>query len=229
VLRGAGAAHTVRLVVQPANGGKGAAIRRGWAEARSDARWLGFLDADGAVSAGEFWRLAAMLDGERAFDVLCGARILMAGRRIVRSLFRHLQGRVFATLTERAFRLGFYDTQCGLKFARAELLRPLAADLRERGWLLDVEMLVLLQRAGARCVEEPIDWADVGASKVRFGVDAARMALGLWEMQRRLEGWRPRRDAAEAVGEPAAGPPEVKDSRPDRSGLPDDTACRLSA
>jgi dolichyl-phosphate beta-glucosyltransferase len=187
ILREARAPHAVRLVAQPANGGKGAAIRRGWAEARADAGWLGFLDADGAVSAGEFWRLAARLAGEPSFDVLCGARILMAGRTIKRSLFRHLQGRVFATLTEQAFRLGFYDTQCGVKFARAGLLRPLTPHLRERGWLLDVEMLALLQRAGARCVEEPIDWADVGASKVRFGVDAARMALGLWEMRRRLE------------------------------------------
>ncbi|MFL5272803.1 MAG: glycosyltransferase, partial [Anaeromyxobacteraceae bacterium] len=122
ILREARAPHAVRLVAQPTNGGKGAAIRRGWAEAREDAGWLGFLDADGAVSAGEFWRLAGRLAGEPPFDVLCGARILMAGRTIKRSLFRHLQGRVFATLTEQAFRLGFYDTQCGVKFARAALL-----------------------------------------------------------------------------------------------------------
>lgn len=186
LLRAARSSHSVRLVVSPRNEGKGAAIRRGWESATPHSAWLGFLDADGAVGAAEFWRLVDMLEPNAPFDVLCGSRVLMAGRSIQRSDFRHAQGRVFATLVERFFRLGFYDTQCGVKLARAPLVRQVSPSLRERGWLLDVELLALLQRAGARLVEEPIDWADPGGSKVRFGLDPARMLLGLWTMRRRL-------------------------------------------
>jgi glycosyltransferase involved in cell wall biosynthesis len=185
-LAAAGSRHTVRLVESLSNQGKGSAIRLGWNEADPDSTWLGFLDADGAVPAAEFWRLVRMLGDD--VDVLAGSRILMAGRHVHRSVYRHLQGRVFATLTEWSFGLGFYDTQCGVKLMRAALLRPHLAALRERGWLLDVELLALMLRQNARLREEPIDWADPGGSKVRFGVDALRMLLGLRRIKRGLAG-----------------------------------------
>ncbi len=186
-LEQAGAPHRIRFVAAPVNRGKGAAIRLGWASADPASEWLGFLDADGAVSAREAWRLVRMLPGLSDLDVVAGTRILMAGRSIRRSLVRHLQGRVFATLVERAFQLGFYDTQCGFKLIRASRLRPLLPRLVEERWLLDVEVLTILARAGARMREEPIDWADPGGSKVVFGLDALRMARGLWRMRRRLD------------------------------------------
>ena len=180
--------HRARFVAAPVNRGKGAAIRLGWEEAHPASAWLGLLDADGAVSAREAWRLLRMLPRvEGELDVLAGTRMLMAGHSIQRSLRRHLQGRVFATLVERLFRLGFYDTQCGVKLLRASLLRPLLPRLREERWLLDVEVLALLQREGARMREEPIDWADPGGSKVVPGLDALRMAAGLRRIRRRLE------------------------------------------
>jgi dolichyl-phosphate beta-glucosyltransferase len=183
----AGAPHRVRLVAAEQNRGKGAAIRRGWAEADPRATWLGFLDADGAVAAREAWRLVRLLEREQGADAIAGARVLMAGRAIERSLFRHLQGRIFATITERAFRFGFYDTQCGVKLFRASALRPLLPRLREDRWLLDIEVLALLKRAGARFREEPIDWSDPGGSKVVPGLDAVKMAVGVWRMRRRLD------------------------------------------
>jgi glycosyltransferase involved in cell wall biosynthesis len=184
----AGGRHRARFVATPANRGKGAAIRLGWEQAHPASAWLGFLDADGAVSAREALRLVRMLPRvEGELDVLAGTRMLMAGRSIRRSLHRHLQGRVFATLVEKLFRLGFYDTQCGVKLVRASLLRPLLPRLREERWLLDVEVLALLQREGARMREEPIDWADPGGSKVVPGLDALRMAAGLRRIRRRLD------------------------------------------
>lgn len=183
----AGSHHRIRLVEGRKNQGKGAAIRRGWSEADPGAAWLGFLDADGAVGASEFWRLVAELE-ERGhqLDVLCGSRILMAGRRIHRSTYRHMQGRVFAALAEWTFGLKFYDTQCGVKFFRAALLRPELETLSERAWLLDLEVLALIHRLGGRLREEPIDWSDPGGSKVRFGTDALRMLVGLRRIRRNM-------------------------------------------
>jgi hypothetical protein len=91
----------------------------------------------------------------------------MAGRHIERRILRHLQGRVFATLTEAWLRLGVYDTQCGLKLIRADRVRPLLPLLEESGWMLDVEVLAQLKQRGARILEVPIDWSDAGESKVR--------------------------------------------------------------
>ena len=155
LLRTAGSSHRVTYIRADRNKGKGAAIRWGWSQADATATWLSFIDSDGAVPAAEYWRIASMLAATPA-DALCGSRVNMAGRSVSRSLFRLLQGRTFATVVDKMFQLGLYDTQCGMKFFRASRLRPLLDDLRENQWLLDIEMLSLLKADSARCVEVPI-------------------------------------------------------------------------
>jgi dolichyl-phosphate beta-glucosyltransferase len=183
----AGSPHRFVYVLAARNGGKGSAIRLGWYHASPESSWLAFLDADGSVGAGEFFRLAMLTATSHDVDVVAGSRILMAGRHIKRSLFRHLQGRVFATITDLNFQLRFYDTQCGVKFFRARLLKPLLGLLQEKRWLLDVEMLALLKKKGARAIEVPIDWVDVEGSKVVPGIDAVKMFWGIVHLRWRLE------------------------------------------
>jgi glycosyltransferase involved in cell wall biosynthesis len=183
----AGSLHRIAYEVTEHNVGKGSAIRRGWCHVSPKATWLAFLDADGSVGAKEFFRLAALVAASSEVDVVAGSRILMAGRHVTRSLFRHLQGRLFATLSDLQFQLRFYDTQCGVKFFRASLLRPLLPVLREERWLLDVELLALMKRRNARVLEVPIDWAEVGGSKITPGLDALRMLWGLTRLKKRLE------------------------------------------
>jgi dolichyl-phosphate beta-glucosyltransferase len=189
-LAAAGSPHAVELGTGPGNQGKGAAIRLGWG-AGDGAGWLGFVDGDGAVPAPEVWRLAAMLGGAPAFDVLVGARRSGAGREVRRKPFRDLQGRAFAAAVEAILGLGLHDPQCGLKLFRADLLAPLLPSLRERRWLLDLELLLALARGGARVAEEPIDWHERGRSRVVAGVDPLRMLAGLLLLRARLGGGRP--------------------------------------
>jgi dolichyl-phosphate beta-glucosyltransferase len=184
-LTATGSPHRIEYVRADRNRGKGAAIRLGWSRAAADATWLTFIDADGAIPAREYWRVAAMLPATEA-DVVCACRIKMAGRTIDRTLFRHLQGRIFATFAEELFHLGFYDTQTGMKAFRGSMLRPLLSSLREDRWLLDVELLVLMNRAGARCVEIPIDCYMRGGSSLVFGLDPLRMGVQLIKLRSRL-------------------------------------------
>ncbi|RKH21365.1 glycosyltransferase [Corallococcus sp. CA047B] len=187
MLARAGSPHRVSYVAAERNGGKGSAIRRGWRSVSPEAAWLAFLDADGSVGAADFFRLAALAAASPDVDVLAGSRILMAGRQVSRNLFRHLQGRLFATFTDLQFQLRFYDTQCGVKFFRASLLKPLLPVLKEERWLLDVELLALMKRRQARALEVPIDWADVEGSKIVPGMDALRMLWGLARLRQRLD------------------------------------------
>lgn len=182
----AGAPHRVAYVAAAQNGGKGSAIRRGWQHVSSGVTWMGFLDADGSVGAKEVFRLAAQAAASSDVDVVAGSRIVMAGRRVRRSWVRHLQGRLFAAVTDLQLQLRWYDTQCGVKLFRAEVLRPLLPRLREERWLLDVELLALMKRRNARVLEVPIDWAEVGGSKITPGLDALRMFWGLARLRRRL-------------------------------------------
>ena len=122
----------------------------------------------------------------QAVDAVCGSRVKMAGRSVERSLFRHVQGRTFATGVEELFHLGFYDSQCGLKFFQASLLRPVLPQLQENRWLLDIEVLVLLREARARFTEVPIDCHQRGGSSLVFGIDPLKMAVRLVRLRARL-------------------------------------------
>jgi glycosyltransferase involved in cell wall biosynthesis len=177
--------HRITYVRSDRNRGKGAAIRLGWNQADADAMWLGFIDADGAVPAREYWRVASTLPAAEA-DALCGSRVNMAGRSVSRSLFRHLQGRTFATFIEQLFHLGLYDTQCGFKYFRASALRPILPALHEDRWLLDVEVLANLKAAGATLQEVPIDCHERGGSSLVFGLDPLKMGIRLVRLRRRL-------------------------------------------
>jgi glycosyltransferase involved in cell wall biosynthesis len=177
--------HRLSYLVLPRNGGKGQAIRAGWAPAAVPARWLGFVDADGAVSGNEFWRLARMLT-ETDHDVLAGSRVPIAGRFVHRNRLRSLLAATFRRMVGWLFGMRFYDTQCGVKFFRADILRPLLPELHERSWLLDIELLATLNMRGARLFEEPIQWSDPGGSKLRPLRDSIRMFLGLLRLRRRM-------------------------------------------
>jgi dolichyl-phosphate beta-glucosyltransferase len=185
ILRQGGAPHGIQYLRAQRNQGKGASVRWGWSRADANADWLGFIDADGAVPAREYWRLASSLPDVTA-DAVCGSRVKMAGRSVERSLFRHVQGRTFATGVEELFHLGFYDSQCGLKFFRAPLLRPVLPLLQENRWLLDVEVLFLLKEAHARFAEVPIDCYERGGSSLVFGIDPLKMAVRLVRLRARL-------------------------------------------
>src|SRR4029077_7638348 len=74
-LRARGMGHTFQFVRAARNGGKGSAIRLGWQHVAPDAEWMGWLDADGAVSAAECLRLVALLRDEPAADVVAGSRV----------------------------------------------------------------------------------------------------------------------------------------------------------
>lgn len=180
-----GSPHGITYVRADRNRGKGAAIRLGWSRAGDETMWLGFIDADGAVPAREYWRIASTLPTAAA-DALCGSRVNMAGRSVSRSLFRHLQGRTFATFIEQLFHLGLYDTQCGFKFFRASALRPLLPALHEDRWLLDVEVLANLKAGGATLQEVPIDCHERGGSSLVFGLDPLKMGIRLLGLRRRL-------------------------------------------
>lgn len=170
------------------NSGKGAAVRRGWEEgvARGDYDRFAFADADGAVSASEILRCSHRMDDPSAPDVLFASRIKMLGRSISRDLRRHLAGRVFATLVHLVSGTGAYDTQCGFKILTAKAYGRVRGDLRSPGFAFDVELLMLLERAGVTVEEFPVDWHDVPGSKVHLLRDSLRMAREILRIRERI-------------------------------------------
>jgi dolichyl-phosphate beta-glucosyltransferase len=170
---------SVSPVVQLAsNSGKGAAVYAGW-RTRRDEPWLGFVDSDGSVTAGEVLRLLelAWRWGEGA--AVLASRKPAPERVIERRSHRHWLGRCFALAVRHGLRLPIHDTQCGLKWVPTGAFEGVEARLTERRFAFDVDLLVALHRAGVRLIEEPISWRDSSHSTVRLWRDVPALALSL--------------------------------------------------
>ena len=139
-------APEVSLVVQPCNRGKGAAVRRGMADARG--HWVAFIDADGDI------------DPAHLVDYLHRARrgghaMVYASKRheesgSASSGLRKLVSLGYSTFVSSLFRLGVNDTQTGAKLLRRDLAAALVRHARECRFALDLELFVIARRMGHR-------------------------------------------------------------------------------
>jgi dolichyl-phosphate beta-glucosyltransferase len=168
------------LLRHESNRGKGAALRTGILAASGE--FILLADADGATPIEHEAGLREAL--ERGADVAVGSR-LCDGRGVSRQRHWHraLSGRTFAWLTRHLLALPVRDTQCGFKMFRQATATGLIPRCRERGYLLDVELLALAQQTGCRIAEVAVSWRDVPGSKLRVARDGPKMLLGLWRVR----------------------------------------------
>jgi glycosyltransferase involved in cell wall biosynthesis len=176
-------------VLLSANRGKGGAILAGW-DYGFPARWLSFVDADGAIPACEVVRLFSLVAGtadeERA---VFASRVKMLGRTVTRSAKRHLTGRVFAFLVGYFIDSRVYDSQCGFKIVPAGAFAAIRGQVTEVRFAFDVELLALLLKSSIPVEEVPIDWIDQPGSKVSFLRDTFRMFRSLLRIRSTHKLW----------------------------------------
>jgi dolichyl-phosphate beta-glucosyltransferase len=157
------------------NVGKGGAIYAGWLS-ETEAHWLAFADADGSCDATEVTRMIRLARDEAALArAYYSARIHMLGRTVHRLWYRHVMGRVYATLVEWLLHTPAYDTQCGLKVVPRQAFQQVHGRLMLRGFAFDVELMVALQCAGTEVVEVPINWHETPGGKLDLISEPWRM------------------------------------------------------
>ncbi len=118
--------HGFRLIFQERNQGKGAALRRGFAEVTGDI--VVIQDADLEYSPEEYPELIELICQGRA-DVVYGSRFI--GRHRV-FLFSHYLGNVFLTfLTNVLYNTMLTDMETCYKVMRVEVLRSMTLEVRQ--------------------------------------------------------------------------------------------------
>jgi glycosyltransferase involved in cell wall biosynthesis len=143
----------VTVVVLPARGGKGQAVREGLLRGRG--RYLGFLDGDGDVPPD---LLAEFLDvvEDRRPDVVIGSK-RHPDSQVVYPLARRLYSWGYQQLVRLMFRLDVHDTQAGIKLVRRDVLCEVLPVLVEEGYAFDLELLVAADLFGHHdLVEAPV-------------------------------------------------------------------------
>lgn len=159
--------------IQP-NGGKAEAVRRGmlYAVEHYDAQYVAFWDADLATPLNEIEPMVAWAD--KGYDVVMGLRLMRLGAKVRRKPLRHYLGRCFATVASMMLDLPVYDTQCGAKLFRREVVETIFQEQFITRWLFDVELLARYkQRYGTENAKEKIyefplfQWQDVDGSQLK--------------------------------------------------------------
>ena len=155
ILRELAAAHPdrLRLLEQPVNQGKGAALRRGIAEATGDL--IVFQDADLEYDPRDYARLVRPFLEDGA-DVVYGSRFLPSDRRRV-LYFRHTLGnRFLTTLSNWATDLNLTDMETCYKAFRTPLLKSIP--IRSNDFAIEPEITAKVAKRECRIFEVPISY-----------------------------------------------------------------------
>lgn len=134
----------VRVDVAERNRGKGAALRRGFAQSRGS--YVAFIDADGDICPSH---VPAYLEAAMAG----GHPVVYADKRHRESVNpsttkRRIISWTFSTVVTTLFAVEARDTQTGCKVLHRDALAAVFPYLQEEGFALDLELFVALRQAG---------------------------------------------------------------------------------
>ncbi len=161
----------IQIVKLIKNHGKGAAVRAGVADIRTDLVLV--YDADGATPIKEVNKLLKAI--ERGADIAIGSRVMDHEKSLVTmGWHRRVIGRVYHLLCA-ALVPGIRDTACGCKLFRSDVAKRLFSLQRIDRFAFDVEVLALAIRLKYSITEIPLLWTAVPQSKVRLIRDGLEM------------------------------------------------------
>ena len=153
----------LRVLRQPENRGKGAAVQAGMLAARGELRL--FTDADLSTPITELAKLRPLIDGRTA--VAIGSRALASSRvEVHQPLGREVMGRTYNRMLQLLILPGLHDTQCGFKLFTAEAAVACFGPLRTAGFGFDAEVLQRARRLGWTIAEVGVVWRHAENSRV---------------------------------------------------------------
>ena len=125
------------------NQGKAEAVRRGIIKImETEPDFIGYFDADLSTDLFVIDEMLKVMEENPPIRLVMGSRISKLGSSINRKWYRHLMGRLLATLIDSFhLRLRVYDTQCGAKIMRSQLARETCFKKFVTKWLFDVEII----------------------------------------------------------------------------------------
>ena len=116
-----------------------------------------------------------------------GSRIKKIDNTIERKWFRFLVGRIIATAISGILNLSVYDTQCGCKIFKREVIPLCFEEKFVTKWLFDIEVFIRYLRNSStiRIKEIPLHrWKEIKGSKLKIG-DFLQVPLNILQLYRR--------------------------------------------
>lgn len=174
------------------NSGKSEAVRQGtlYAEKHFQSDYIGFWDADLATPLEEIERFIECIQ-KNNYQLVMGCRLIRPGANVKRKKSRYYLGRICATIASIILNLKIYDTQCGAKIFKADIVSTLFDKPFVSRWLFDVELLARYiktfgsEDAARNIYEYPLSsWEDISGSSITI-MDFFKAPIELWKIRRK--------------------------------------------
>ncbi|HYG76427.1 MAG TPA: dolichyl-phosphate beta-glucosyltransferase [Planctomycetota bacterium] len=151
----------LKLLRQPLNLGKGAAVRRGCLEAKND--YVLFMDADHATPIEELRGFFPRL--EQGFDIVVGVRTFQESE----SRSRRIMGLGLLMLAHLiVFSKAVVDSQCGFKLFKRDICQKIFSRCRIDGGMIDVEVFHIAHHLNTRIWFAPVYWDNKEGSTINI-------------------------------------------------------------
>lgn len=164
----------VFLIRSKQNKGKAEAVRAGVLQMNGNGQfdYLGYFDADLSTPLMTAVDFVAELEEHKQIQILFGSRIPKNDAVIRKNYLRHLAGRCFSFIINHYFNIGLYDTQCGAKLFRKQIVPLVFAKEFVSRWLFDIEIILRLRKKYSTnevMKEVPLkQWINKKGSKIKL-------------------------------------------------------------
>ncbi len=166
------------------NVGKGEAIRQGVAHLKTlpsynQTTWIGFWDADLSTPLLEAENFIKYAELQTSIpNAIFGSRITRLGSNINKKMYRRILGVLFQNFANRLLNIKCYDSQCGAKLFKKEIIDLAFNQPFISPWLFDLEIIKRLKNYNI--VEYPLNnWIHKDGSKIKIHKLFPRI---IWEL-----------------------------------------------
>ena len=174
----------VKLLQQPVNQGKGAAVRAAMLAATGD--YVLFTDADLAYGTDVIGQIAEAFSNDPQSDLVIGTRNLDKNGYQGYTFLRKLASKVYIGLLCMVGRFRLSDSQCGCKAFSGKAAKEIFSRCTVNGFAFDFEVLLWAEELDLKIKEIPVRVINHRESKIRLFRDSLKMLNDVLQIRKNV-------------------------------------------
>lgn len=174
--------NNLHIISYKQNKGRGFALTQGFKKASGDI--IGYLDCDLEI---KLKYIIPAVNQLNKYDIVIASKFLPKSK-IETPFIRKISSIVYNQIVKVILNSRVSDHQAGFKFFNKQIIKSILPNIRERGWLWDVEVLYMAQKNNYTIYEIPIS-IRYGYRRIRssFILDFLKLPIVFLKLRKRID------------------------------------------